>query len=72
MIRPEIIIMQINNNFDTYIYNGYNQCSHTSLHYAQAMFNLAQKIEHMLDEFDIKDWQFELKHLQDYLEVHHG
>ncbi|KKN62433.1 hypothetical protein LCGC14_0512300 [marine sediment metagenome] len=63
---------QISKEFDAHIYNGYNQYSHKFLHYAQAMFILAQKTEHMLDEFDVKDWQFEIKHLQDYLEVHNG
>lgn len=62
------ILVQIEAEFDTHIYNGYNQYSHTSLCYAEAIFELAKSID-MLDEFDVKDWQCELKHLKDYLEI---
>jgi len=59
---------KITKSFDTHIYNGYNQCSHKALHYAESMFELAKGID-MLDEFGIKDWQFELNHLRDYIDT---
>lgn len=62
------ILAQIRTAFDTRIYNGYNQCSHKSLHYAEAMFELAKEID-MLDEFDVNDWQFEINHLRDYVDA---
>lgn len=71
MMIEDPVKAEISAEFDTYIHWGYAHGSDKSYYHAKAMFGLAKEIK-MLDEFDVKDWQFELERLKDYLEVLNG
>lgn len=67
-LLEEQITKIISDIFDKHIHDGYVVCGHRLLYYAEAMFELAKEID-VLDEFGIKDWQFELDHLRDYIDI---